>query len=662
MSFKSAAFTRQFELILQALRDAFVSQVPYLVAISAGLLIFNILVIAGYYQQSTPTPLLTTAQSAFPILMVCAVSYHIARVYEINLLAAVVHSLTLFFCAHAFQSDAYLATRVDLLNVILLPIVSTLVLAKIITCFDRAWSPRITINQNLMDAYRYTPAFVLGFTISLIVMLLFDWSMLQLINKLAEVFTPYQWTTEALLLMRTIFAPLLFFFGLHGENMLDLSFGGDYLTNPICQNLTAKTFYDLFVTLGGTGACLALAIAIMRYKKDKHASNLTKISLPFLAFNISEILVYGLPIMLNRKLFFPFIAIPIINFFIAYLCVNVFGLFYFNGKDVAWVTPIFINGFMVTDQGWDVPLLQAVLLLIDVKIYFKFVEKYLKTQSSNEQMLRLGNALNIASSLNLKQESNFREAQSLIISAHIKTSQAVDLVVHNQLELHYQPKIDVQNHTCQQFEALLRLRLKDGSLRDGSFLTTLEQAGLSPIIDLWVCNQVSLDIQKWADQGFHPLVSVNLHPDSLNDRENIEKIIRLLPNQQVGFEILEKAYIENQMAFENIQWLKNAGFALSIDDFGSGYSALCTLSTIPATYIKLDKYLIDKANTEKGQLLYLHVVRLCRDMGFKIVAEGVETEEQFKFMQLAGVDIVQGWYFAKAMPLSEAMAYAKNFH
>ena len=113
---------------------------------------------------------------------------------------------------------------------------------------------------------------------------------------------------------------ILWFFGIHGINFFDAIVNIRILDSFIETNLTYKEFFNLFVIFGGSGSGLSLIIAIFIASKDKHISFVGKASLPFVIFNINEILIFGIPIFMNFSLLIPFILVPSINFVFSFSC------------------------------------------------------------------------------------------------------------------------------------------------------------------------------------------------------------------------------------------------------------------------------------------------------------------------------------------------------
>jgi len=225
------------------------------------------------------------------------------------------------------------------------------------------------------------------------------------------------------------------------------------------------------------------------------------------------------------------------------------------------------------------------------------------------------------------------------------------------LLVYYQPKVDLKHGCSESFEALLRLRQSDGNIVGPFFLKDIETAGLSPVLDLWVCKRVLSHLEDWKKQGFEPSVSINLHPDTLQDPEVVEQIARLLVGWPVEFEILERALVEGEKAIDQLRLLKDKGFRIAIDDFGVGYSSYEFITSFDIDTIKLDKTLIDRIDERKGYLVCKHAFVLAQDLDCDCIAEGAETRGQIERLQRMGARYIQGWYFSPALPIEAVPEY-----
>jgi EAL domain-containing protein (putative c-di-GMP-specific phosphodiesterase class I) len=329
-----------------------------------------------------------------------------------------------------------------------------------------------------------------------------------------------------------------------------------------------------------------------------------------------------------------------------------------------WITPILVSGYFVGGGSFITVLFQLVLVGVSTLIYMPFVRIYSSANSEQVMPEQLSTKLSVSSEIEGQTEKRHLSEQGRLLKANQKLKRIIDEITAGELMLYYQPKINTQGQ-CHGFEALLRFRQQNGAIVPPYFLPSLEKAGFSDVIDWWVIDKVVEDLENWKRQDFEPRISININPTVLSDDALIEKLIRNFSRYegQIEIEILETAYIKNFMMIrENIGRLKEHGIYTAIDDFGTGFSSLSLLYKLNANTIKLDKSILDNIDSEKGQVLYSQLCSLCKNLGFKLVAEGVETEEQAEFVVRAGIDLIQGSFYAAAMPADKAMGYARQMN
>ena len=183
----------------------------------------------------------------------------------------------------------------------------------------------------------------------------------------------------------------------------------------------------------------------------------------------------------------------------------------------------------------------------------------------------------------------------------------------------------------------------------------LYEQGLSKFVDKKVVNLVFAEVQNWKSQNLPiPPISINFDKDFLLDRFAVDDLIARAKEHDICFyiEITEHTYtVEFKALAAAIEQLRTAGHRISIDDFGAGYSSLTTLLALNADEIKLDRKLVisPQQDNRRGRILLAASVELCHNLGFNVVAEGIETPEQMQRAQRCGVDILQGYYLGKPM-------------
>ncbi len=245
-----------------------------------------------------------------------------------------------------------------------------------------------------------------------------------------------------------------------------------------------------------------------------------------------------------------------------------------------------------------------------------------------------------------------------------------------QLMLYYQPIIDVQNMKIAGFEALMRWKHPEkGMISPGVFIPVAEESGLIVELSrfaLEVACEAVPQLQKAADPKLivsGPLfVGVNFSVKDFADRDIFEFISTTLKSRgvdpkQIHLEITESLLMEApEPAKIALEKCREFGIDVSIDDFGTGYSSLSYLHYFPIDTLKIDQSFI-RAMTKHNSSLVLvkSIIALARNLGMKVIAEGVETKEEAVIVRDLGCEWIQGFFFAKPMPLADAEKFLQNW-
>ena len=226
-----------------------------------------------------------------------------------------------------------------------------------------------------------------------------------------------------------------------------------------------------------------------------------------------------------------------------------------------------------------------------------------------------------------------------------------------QLELYYQPKIHAPSAQITGVEALLRWHHPTrGMISPNIFIPMAERSGLINSLGAWVIDEACRQARVWRDQGLRMRVAVNLSAHQLRQPELPRHIAAALARHQINPDLLT-CEITESVAMEDTEAtmrffteLAAVGVHISIDDFGSGYSSLAYLRKLPAGELKIDRsFVLDLEYSEEARKIAGAVVQLARALNLKVVAEGVETDEQFQILRQLGCDELQGFLFAKPM-------------
>ncbi|MBQ9252920.1 MAG: EAL domain-containing protein [Clostridia bacterium] len=233
-----------------------------------------------------------------------------------------------------------------------------------------------------------------------------------------------------------------------------------------------------------------------------------------------------------------------------------------------------------------------------------------------------------------------------------------------QFKVFYQPKYHIQGDrpVLASAEALIRwFHPVHGMISPGVFIPLFEENGLISRLDHYVWQEAAVQIHRWKDQyGLTIPVSVNVSrvdifdPNLEQELREIMLVNRLSPEEYL-LEITESAYTDHSsQIIDTVARLREMGFRVEMDDFGSGYSSLNMLTALPIDALKLDMgFIRNIAKTEKDFRMVELMLDIARFLSVPVIAEGVETEEQYQLLKGAGCDIIQGYYFSKPLPPEE---------
>jgi EAL domain-containing protein (putative c-di-GMP-specific phosphodiesterase class I) len=234
-------------------------------------------------------------------------------------------------------------------------------------------------------------------------------------------------------------------------------------------------------------------------------------------------------------------------------------------------------------------------------------------------------------------------------------------IERDQLEVHYQPQISLQDGHVVGVEALLRWHHPElGSVSPAEFIPVSEERGLILSIGEWVLRTAVAQSKRWMEQGFPQITTaVNLSAIQFRHPRLPQLVMEILeqaqlPPQYLELELTESVAMDTpQAAIAVMDDLHARGIRMSIDDFGTGYSSLSYLRKFKVHKLKIDQSFVrDISEDTESRAIVTAIITLASSMGFQTIAEGVETAGQLAFLRLQGCNEVQGYYFSK--PLTAA--------
>jgi PAS domain S-box-containing protein/diguanylate cyclase (GGDEF)-like protein len=246
-------------------------------------------------------------------------------------------------------------------------------------------------------------------------------------------------------------------------------------------------------------------------------------------------------------------------------------------------------------------------------------------------------------------EMNAMVAETLLLESKLKTA-----MERNEFELYYQPKVDAAHGRITGLEGLIRWNDPEhGLVLPGSFVPVLEETGMILEVGQWVIRQALTDCRHWISQGLHPpRIAVNVSAVQLQQENFVETVQEAIgddASDKLDFEITETVLMHNiESNIVKLTRLRDLGIDIAIDDFGTGYSSLSYLTRLPVSTVKIDRaFVLGMTADANNMAIVTTIISLARSLKLKVVAEGVETEEQARFLRLLGCDQLQGYLFSR---------------
>jgi lactose/cellobiose-specific phosphotransferase system IIC component len=476
------------------------------------------------------------------------------------------------------------------------------------------------------------------------------------------------------IIYHTLLNQLSWSIGIHGSNLLH-SYAVPIMEQTLelqkssgvsFSLLFTKPFIDTFIHMGGSGATISLVIAMFMTNKKTRTNRLARIALIPSLFNINEILIFGIPIVLNPVLIIPFILVPLVTSLVSIFFIGL-GIVPVPINDIAWTTPILFSGYLTTGS-FGGTLLQIFNLIIGVVIYTPFVKIYVDFEK--DQNIKLLSEMT----------ERFTTDEFNDLSSIIEHSTSLEMFMKqlgrsikfsledNSIYMNYQPLVD-SSGKVEGLEALVRWNHPDyGFIAPPVLINTAEYTNQ--------INELGKQIIDMSFRGFRSIkdelkqdiyVSVNLSPTQIQSKDIIETLETyrkryLLNPTEIVLEVTESMQIVNEKVFiDIITILKDLGYRLAIDDFGMGYTSLVILKKTKASIIKLDGSLTKDVHIDQVNQKIIHSIsNLSDELELTIVAEFIEHQEQIDMLDQFNCSTYQGYLFSKALSVEDIIEKYKS--
>lgn len=260
-----------------------------------------------------------------------------------------------------------------------------------------------------------------------------------------------------------------------------------------------------------------------------------------------------------------------------------------------------------------------------------------------------GSALNNIGFFNGRMKNELQKKQ--IIEEDMKTA-----LVDNQFVMFLQPKYSISTGKIIGAEALARwIHPQKGMISPADFVPVFEENGFILKLDQIIWESACRKISDWINKGVTPVpISVNISREYIHSFDVVDYLLNLVKKYDVPIKLLELEITETTDALgvsDVVQQMKDAGFTMLMDDFGSGYSSLNMLKTTQFDVLKIDREFLSRfMESGRGRKIISHTISMSQDIGLDIIAEGVETKEQAQFLHDCGCDAAQGFYYSKPIP------------
>ena len=249
------------------------------------------------------------------------------------------------------------------------------------------------------------------------------------------------------------------------------------------------------------------------------------------------------------------------------------------------------------------------------------------------------------------------------IAQRVKLENALhNALINHQFQLYYQAQVDGSNKTIGA-EALIRWEHpKLGLISPDDFIPLAEESGLILPIGFWVLETACAQLKKWQanSQTSAMTLSINISPRQFHQADFVEEVLKSLTKAAVGpkllkLELTERILLENtEEAITKMGELKAAGVGFSLDDFGTGFSSMSYLTKLPLSQLKIDQSFIQNIGSkESDEIIVKTIVGMSKSLGLEVVAEGVESQDQYDYLESLGCQLFQGYFFGRPKPIAE---------
>lgn len=262
-------------------------------------------------------------------------------------------------------------------------------------------------------------------------------------------------------------------------------------------------------------------------------------------------------------------------------------------------------------------------------------------------------------------DSRFDEEMKIL---HEVSGSLQNDINNNKFYVVYQPIINILTNEISSVEVLARWdRGNKKPIGPDIFIKIAEETGLIQSLSKEVIRQGTNQFLAWDEVGIKIKASYNITADEFMDEAFVAWVREFIDTKNInkeyfGFEITERVLSKDSIKLNTVlSYLHKNGYSISIDDFGTGHNTLKDLIDMAVNIVKIDKFFIDRIHEKDAKSLIKHLIKLSHEMGLEVIAEGVETKEQFMVLKQLGCDMIQGYYFSKPLLANDFVEYYQTF-
>lgn len=493
--------------------------------------------------------------------------------------------------------------------------------------------------------------------------------------KLFRALGPTVWSALLFVLLVHCFWML----GIHGSMLLEPVARGIFVPALAAnQQLTAahlppasiftKTFFDTFVLMGGCGSTLCLVIAIFAVAGHSNLRRQARFSLVPVLFNVNELIVFGIPIVLNPVFLIPFVGTPLLLTLVAGAA-TASGLVPYTTHPVEWTTPVLLGGFLATGSVAG-GALQVFNLALGTLCYIPFVRiaEHRGRARMQRTLKRIGETIEAAPRSRVRTALLSRRDE-IGMAARVLASDLEQDLDRGRLTLFYQPQFD-DHGAIIGVEALLRWKhVQYGYIAPPVAVSLAEEAHCFEKLDHWILVTACAQMRTLLDRGLTGItMSINTTAGQLEGHQLVPNLraaiaANRLPPDCLKLEITEQdALAATDTTFSHLAAIRAMGVKLAMDDFGMGHTSILYLKEYIFDTVKIDGSLVTGLMTNPAcSEIIASIVTLGRSLGFEIIAEYVETEAQRDQLKRLGCCQYQGYLYSKALPSAELAEFIETW-